>query len=95
MGITTTASQFVVEGGQLKHYLPGGGFLYGVVEAKTQNANKLKVSFSTTPATSGKFEWRGEALRWTISTIPQTALTPWLTCDDYEGRALYINLSEF
>ena len=95
MGITTTASQFVVEAGQLKHYLPGGGFLYAIVgEAANSDGLKLKVSFSTTPATKGTFAWSGDKLTWSIPTITRPDAGAWLTCDDV-GRGLYVNLSEF
>ena len=96
LGATIIPAQFAVDAGQLEHHLPRGGFLYGIVEARADaTVAKLKLSFSTSPATTGAFPWSGDVLTRTISMITRPNAAAWLTCDDAEGRVLYVNLGEF
>ena len=72
LGEPNDAALFQITGGQLQQLLPSGGFLYAVVAPLTDpTAKKLKVSWSTTPATSGSFIWGGDTVEWSDPNVPR------------------------
>lgn len=97
--LTLCAGQFQVINGQLVQLLANGGQLYGSVESRADSTvMKLRVSFvKTAPsASAGTFQWSGDALQWTISSISRPNLSAWLACPDSAGNvALYVNLGSY
>ncbi|KAI0325713.1 hypothetical protein GY45DRAFT_1260386 [Cubamyces sp. BRFM 1775] len=100
LGDYTTAAQFQIVDGQLVQLVPDGSKLYAVVEARTDpSVMKLKMSWSTTPASgdnAGTFQWSGDTVEWSIPTIQRPQLNAWLVCPDADGnKDVYINLGPY
>ncbi|KAI0080445.1 carbohydrate-binding module family 1 protein [Panus rudis PR-1116 ss-1] len=97
LGEPSTAAQFQITDGQLIQMVPDGTKLYAVVESQTDpSVKKLKVSWSTTPATAGTFQWSGDTVEWSIPTISRPQLNAWLVCADADGnKDLYVNLGPY
>lgn len=100
LGSPGTAAQFQIVGGQLVQELPGGGSLYAVVEGQANSSvTKLKMSWSTSPASganAGTFMWSGDTVEWSIPTIARPQLNAWLVCPDAAGnKDVYINLGNY
>ncbi|KAL4247554.1 CBM1 domain-containing protein [Abortiporus biennis] len=100
LGEPSNASQFQIVNGQLIQELPGGGSLYAVVEGRANSTvTKLKMSWSTTPASgdnAGTFMWSGDTVEWSIPTIQRPQLNAWLVCPDADGnKDVYINLGNY
>ncbi|KAF9260680.1 hypothetical protein L218DRAFT_567803 [Marasmius fiardii PR-910] len=95
LGEPSDAAQFQVTSGQLVQM--GSSKLYAIVEALTDpTTKKLKVSWSTSPATSGAFDFSGDTLEWSNPTISRPQNNAWLVCPDTDGnRDLYINLGAY
>ncbi|KAI0696514.1 hypothetical protein BC835DRAFT_1271800, partial [Cytidiella melzeri] len=99
LGDPVDAAQFQISSdGQLQQTIAGGSWLYAVVEplvnATTQN--KLLVSWSTTPATSGAFNWSGDTVEWSNPSITRPQSNAWLVCPDAAGnKLLYVNLGAY
>jgi hypothetical protein len=78
LGNPGNAAQFQIVNGQLVQYVDATTNLYMTVEARANTTvNKLKTSWSTTPASganAGTFLWSGDTLEWQISTITRPAL---------------------
>lgn len=80
IGSSATAAQLkLTNEGQLIQDT-GGTQLYAVVETRANDTvTKLKMSWSTTPATAGAFAFRGDfnIVEWTIPTItrPQNSVS--------------------
>ncbi|KAG5652643.1 hypothetical protein H0H81_004198 [Sphagnurus paluster] len=69
VGEPSTAAQFQIVGGQLIQSA-GSGKLYAVVEPRANSTvMKLKVSWSTSPATSGTFVFSGDTVEWSSPTV--------------------------
>ncbi|KAJ2982992.1 hypothetical protein NUW54_g10679 [Trametes sanguinea] len=100
LGDYTTAAQFQIVDGQLIQMVPDGSKLYAVVEARSDpSVMKLKMSWSTTPASganAGTFMWSGDTVEWSIPTIQRPQLNAWLVCPDADGnKDVYINLGPY
>ena len=78
LGDPSTASQFQIVDGQLVQEVPDGTQLYAVVEERTDTSvTKLKVSWSTEPASgaaAGTFMWSGDTVEWSIASIQRPQL---------------------
>ncbi|KAG6816147.1 hypothetical protein H0H87_008324 [Tephrocybe sp. NHM501043] len=109
LGEPSNAAQFQITNGQLVQNANGTP-LYAVVESRADSTVvKLKVSWSTTPATGGTFVFSGDTVEWSIPTItrPQNNRTfdltnivapikAWLVCPDDQGHLdLYVNLGPY
>jgi len=78
LGEPGNAAQFQITGGQLIQNASGGK-LYAVVEPRANSTvMKLKVSWSTTPATNGTFVFSGDTVEWSNPSItrPQNNVSP-------------------
>ncbi|CDO78054.1 Carbohydrate-Binding Module Family 1 protein [Trametes cinnabarina] len=100
LGDYTTAAQFQIVNGQLIQLVPDGSKLYAVVEARTDpSVMKLKMSWSTTPASganAGTFMWSGDTVEWSIPSIQRPQLNAWLVCPDANGnKDVYVNLGPY
>ncbi|CAE6413720.1 hypothetical protein RSOLAG22IIIB_03429 [Rhizoctonia solani] len=93
----STAGQFAITNGKLTQITPSGALLYANVEARADSTVvKLKVSWQTSSTTSGKFEWSGDALIWTVEGITRPNNAAWLACTDaVKGQVLYANLGPY
>lgn len=70
LGDPAKAGQFQITGGQLIQKTPSGTSLYAVVEPRANSTVvKLKVSWSSTPATAGTFVFSGDTVEWSTPTI--------------------------
>ncbi|GLB41627.1 putative fungal-type cellulose-binding domain containing protein [Lyophyllum shimeji] len=96
LGSPSTAGQFKITGGQLIQDANGTP-LYAVVESRANSTvMKLKMSWSTTPATAGTFDFSGDTLEWSIPTISRPQNNAWLVCPDAQGHAdVYVNLGPY
>lgn len=96
LGSPSTAAQFQITGGQLVQNA-GGTKLYAIVEPRANSTvMKLKVSWSTTPATSGTFVFSGDTVEWSNTSISRPQNNAWLVCPDAQGHAdVYINLGPY
>ncbi|KAJ3778984.1 carbohydrate-binding module family 1 protein [Lentinula raphanica] len=95
MGSYTSAAQFQVTDGQLiQESTPP---LYAIVEDRANSSvMTLAVSWSTTPATSGTFDFSGDTIEWSIPTIDRPQLNAWYVCPDSEGNnLLFVNLGYY
>lgn len=82
LGDPDTAAQFQIVSGQLVQEVPDGSKLYAVVEDRTDpSVMKLKVTWSTTPAAAGTFQWSGDTVEWSIPTISRPQLNVSLFAD--------------
>jgi len=97
LGDPSTAAQFQITNGQLIQSAPDGTSLYAIVEPQANSTVvKLGVSWSTTPATSGTFDFSGDTVEWSIPTIQRPQNNAWLVCPDAEGHGLlYVNLGPY
>ncbi|KAG6879941.1 hypothetical protein C0992_009299 [Termitomyces sp. T32_za158] len=69
LGDPSTAGQFIITDGQLIQNANGIP-LYAVVEDRANSTVvKLKMDWSTTPATSGTFVFSGDTLEWSNPAI--------------------------
>ena len=77
LGSPATAAQFQIVSGQLVQNANGTP-LYAVVEAQANSTvTKLKMSWSTTPASgdsAGTFMWSGDTVEWQIASINRPQL---------------------
>ncbi|RDB17408.1 4-O-methyl-glucuronoyl methylesterase [Hypsizygus marmoreus] len=96
LGSPSTAAQFQITGGQLIQNA-GGTKLYAVVEPRADaSVKKLKVTWSTTPATSGTFVFSGDTVEWSNPAISRPQNNAWLVCPDAQGHSdVYINLGPY
>ncbi|KAJ7594390.1 carbohydrate-binding module family 1 protein [Mycena floridula] len=96
LGEPVTAAQFQITGGQLIQNA-GGTPLYAVVEPRANSTvMKLKMSWSTTPATTGTFVFSGDTVEWSNPSITRPQNNAWLICPDSAGNKLvYINLGAY
>ncbi|ETW77262.1 carbohydrate-binding module family 1 protein [Heterobasidion irregulare TC 32-1] len=99
LGSPATAAQFQIVSGQLVQNANGTP-LYAVVEAQANSTvTKLKMSWSTTPASgdsAGTFMWSGDTVEWQIASINRPQLNAWLVCPDSAGNAdVYVNLGAY
>ncbi|KAK7029420.1 hypothetical protein VNI00_014674 [Paramarasmius palmivorus] len=98
LGEPDTAAQFQITSGQLIQNANGTP-LYAVVEPLTDtsaSAKKLKVSWSTTPATDGTFVFSGDTVEWSSPNVKRSQNNAWLVCPDADGnRLLYVNLGAY
>lgn len=82
LGDPDTAAQFQIVSGQLVQEVPDGSKLYAVVEDRADpSVMKLKVTWSTTPAAAGTFQWSGDTVEWSIPTISRPQLNVSLFAD--------------
>ncbi|KAI0672447.1 hypothetical protein C8Q78DRAFT_1077967 [Trametes maxima] len=100
LGDYTTAAQFQIVDGQLVQLTATGTKLYATVEGRSDpSVMKLKMSWSTTPASgadAGTFQWSGDTVEWSIPTIQRPQLNAWLVCPDADGnKDVYINLGPY
>ncbi|KAH8083347.1 hypothetical protein BXZ70DRAFT_581676 [Cristinia sonorae] len=97
LGDPSTASQFQITGGQLIQLVPDGTKLYAVVESRSDpSVMKLKVSWSTTPSTSGTFVFSGDTVEWSTPAITRPQNNAWLVCPDPAGNLdLFVNLGAY
>jgi len=100
LGAPAVAAQFKIVDGQLVQYVTATSQLYAVVEGRASSSvNKLKVSWSTSPASgtnAGTFLWAGDTLEWQSATISRPQLNAWLVCADSAGNLdVYINLGPY
>ncbi|KAI0088297.1 hypothetical protein BDY19DRAFT_891163 [Irpex rosettiformis] len=97
LGEPVDAAQFQIVSGQLQQSIAGGDWLYAVVEPRANSTVvKLKVSWSTTPATSGTFSWSGDTVEWNDPSISRPQSNAWLICPDAAGnKDLYVNLGPY
>ncbi|KAJ3491973.1 hypothetical protein NLI96_g275 [Meripilus lineatus] len=97
LGDPGNAAQFQIVSGQLVQQVPDGTKLYAVVEGRSDSTvMKLKVSWSTSPASAGTFMWSGDTVEWSIPTIQRPQLNAWLVCPDAAGnKDLYVNLGPY
>ncbi|THV02636.1 hypothetical protein K435DRAFT_836295 [Dendrothele bispora CBS 962.96] len=96
LGEPGNAAQFVINSsGQLVQQLSPP--LYAIVEPRANSTvMKLKVTWSTTPATSGTFMWSGDTVEWSNPTISRPQDNAWLVCPDAAGnKDLYVNLGPY
>ncbi|KAF9453307.1 hypothetical protein P691DRAFT_658712, partial [Macrolepiota fuliginosa MF-IS2] len=97
LGEPSDAAQFQITDGQLVQNANGTP-LYAVVEAFVAGTdqNKLKVSWSTTQATSGAFSWSGDTVLWSDPNVTRPQDNAWLICPDADGnKDLYVNLGPY
>jgi len=96
LGSPSTAAQFQITGGQLIQNAAGKN-LYAIVESRANSTvNKLKVSWSTTPAASGTFVFSGDTVEWSTPSITRPQNNAWLVCPDAAGnKLLYVNLGAY
>ncbi|KXN85612.1 Putative endoglucanase type F, partial [Leucoagaricus sp. SymC.cos] len=97
LGEPTDAAQFQITNGQLVQ-AAGGKNLYATVEAYVAGSgqNKLKVSWSASPAATGDFSWSGDTLLWVNASVTRPQSNAWLVCPDAEGnKLLYVNLGPY
>ncbi|KAG7095765.1 hypothetical protein E1B28_006470 [Marasmius oreades] len=96
LGEPSEAAQFQVTGGQLVQ-MASSGKLYAIVEDLTDpTVKKLKVTWSTSPATAGTFDFSGDTLEWSNPAITRPQNNAWLVCPDSAGnRDLYVNLGAY
>ncbi|CAL1709547.1 unnamed protein product [Somion occarium] len=97
LGEPGNAAQFQITGGQLIQLVPDGTKLYAQVEDRSgPSVMKLKVTWATTPAPAGTFQFSGDTVEWSIPTISRPQLNAWLICPDSAGnRDLYVNLGPY
>ncbi|KAH6903132.1 hypothetical protein BKA70DRAFT_601539 [Coprinopsis sp. MPI-PUGE-AT-0042] len=97
LGEPVEAALFRIESGQLIQNVGGSAALYAHVEPRADSTvNKLKVSWKTTPSTSGTFSWSGDTLEWRDPAISRPQTNAWLVCPDGAGNKLvYINLGPY
>lgn len=98
LGDYPTASLYRVTNGQLIQGVEGQQtLLYARVEPRADaSVMKLKVSWSTTPATSGRFVLSGDTLEWSDPAISRPQNNAWLVCPDGQGnKDVYINLGPY
>ncbi|TFK32104.1 hypothetical protein BDQ12DRAFT_701325 [Crucibulum laeve] len=96
LGEPGNAAQFQITGGQLIQNAAGKN-LYAIVEPLVDTTvKKLKVTWSTTPATSGTFVFSGDTVEWSNPTITRPQNNAWLICPDAAGHLdLYVNLGPY
>ncbi|KAH9474647.1 Endo-1,4-beta-xylanase C [Psilocybe cubensis] len=96
LGDPSTAAQFQITNGQLIQNANGTP-LYAIVEPRANSTvNKLKVSWSKTPATSGTFVFSGDTVEWSTPDITRPQDNAWLVCPDAAGnKLLYVNLGAY
>ncbi|KDR77162.1 hypothetical protein GALMADRAFT_66230, partial [Galerina marginata CBS 339.88] len=96
LGSPSTAAQFQITGGQLIQNANGTP-LYAIVEPRADSTvMKLKVSWSTTKATSGTFVFTGDTVEWSNPSITRPQNNAWLVCPDAAGhKLLYVNLGAY
>ncbi|TFK75619.1 carbohydrate-binding module family 1 protein [Pluteus cervinus] len=96
LGEPTNAAQFQIVSGQLVQSAAGTS-LYAIVEPRANSTVvKLKVSWSTTAATSGTFTWAGDTLEWSNPSISRPQNNAWLICPDAQNHLdLYVNLGPY
>ncbi|KNZ75177.1 hypothetical protein J132_04662, partial [Termitomyces sp. J132] len=96
LGDPSTAGQFIITNGQLIQNANGSP-LYAVVEERANSTVvKLKMSWSTTPATTGTFVFSGDTLEWSNPAIARPQDNAWLVCPDDTGNLdVYVNLGPY
>ncbi|KAF9563845.1 hypothetical protein CPC08DRAFT_705760 [Agrocybe pediades] len=96
LGEPSNAGQFQITGGQLIQ-VSSPMMLYAIVEPRANSTvNKLKVTWSTTPATSGTFVFSGDTVEWSDPSITRPQNNAWLVCPDAAGnKDLYVNLGAY
>ncbi|PPQ77952.1 hypothetical protein CVT25_015427 [Psilocybe cyanescens] len=96
LGEPSNAAQFQITNGQLIQNANGTP-LYAVVEPRADSSVvKLKVSWSTTPATDGTFVFSGDTVEWSTPSITRPQNNAWLVCPDADGnKLLYVNLGAY
>jgi len=97
IGPTTTAAQFNVVSGQLVQYTPGGTLLYGQLYPPAANTTRMKLFFSTTPATNVTWSFSGDALNAATPGFTQNQGGIWLACADVSATTpnVYVNMGNF
>ncbi|KAK7443525.1 hypothetical protein VKT23_015698 [Stygiomarasmius scandens] len=95
LGDPGNAAQFVITSGQLVQQVSPP--LYAIVEPRANSTvMKLKVTWSTTPASSGTFMWSGDTVEWSNPSISRPQNNAWLVCPDSAGnKDLYVNLGAY
>ncbi|CAG7852041.1 SubName: Full=Uncharacterized protein {ECO:0000313/EMBL:CCA73934.1} [Serendipita indica DSM 11827] len=95
LGSPSTAAQFQIISGQLVQN-PTGSKLYAQVAQPVSGDKKLKVTWSTSPATFGTFSWSGDTLLWSDPSVTRSQNNAWLICPDANGNDdLYVNLGPY
>ncbi|TFK29420.1 hypothetical protein FA15DRAFT_752559 [Coprinopsis marcescibilis] len=96
VGEPIEAALFRVENGQLIQNANGTS-LYAVLEPRADSSvMKLKMSWTTSPAASGRFVFSGDTLEWSNPSISRPQNNAWLVCPDARGnKIVYVNLGPY
>ncbi|KIJ51374.1 carbohydrate-binding module family 1 protein [Sphaerobolus stellatus SS14] len=97
LGPTTSAAQFNVASGQLIQFLTGGSKLYAQVATAQTGTTRLKVFWSTTPATNVTWTFNGDGLNGVVQGATQQNTGAFLACNDVSSAVpnVYLNLGAY
>lgn len=97
IGPPDTAAQFNIVSGQLIQYVNADTELYAQVATALPNENRLKVFWSTTPATNITWSFQGDAVNGVVQNATQQDTGAFLACDDVSADipTVYLNLGAY
>jgi len=92
-----TAAQNNIVNGQLQQFLPSGGILYAQVYPPAANTTRLKIFWSTTPATNVTWSFSGDGVNGNVPGFTTAATGNFLACTDVSTTApnIYLDLGAF
>ncbi|GJJ08418.1 hypothetical protein Clacol_002634 [Clathrus columnatus] len=97
IGPPTTAAQFNIASGQLMQFVNADTTLYAQVATALPNENRLKVFWSTSPATNITWSFQGDAVNGVVANATQQDTGAFLACDDVSADVptVYLNLGAY
>ncbi|KAF8589502.1 carbohydrate-binding module family 1 protein [Ramaria rubella] len=97
IGSPSTAAQLNIVSGQLIQYLASGSSLYAQVATAAANTTRLKVFWSTNPATNVTWSFDGDAVNGVVAGATQSNTGAFLACNDVSADApnVYLNLGAY
>ncbi|KZP12780.1 carbohydrate-binding module family 1 protein [Athelia psychrophila] len=92
-----TAAQNNIVSGQLVQYLPSGSKLYLGVYPNATGTTRLKMYWSTAPATNVTWSWEGDGVQGNVPGYTSAATGNFLSCTDTSTTAtnIYLDLGAF
>jgi len=97
IGPPSTAAQHNIVSGQLIQFLPGGSKLYAQVATAVAGTTRLKVFWSTTPATNVTWSFSGDGVNGVVQGATQQNTGAFLACNDVSSDVpnVYLNLGAY